>query len=384
VVQPRQELPAWFHNPSGSRCLPSSCRFVYNQALAHRKATYEQDKKSVSYAEQCKQLTCLKQSEDTPWLNEVHSQVLQQALKDLDAAYQHFFRRVKQGQTPGFPKFKKKGQKDSFRYPQGVKLSEGKVFLPKIGWVQFRQSRPVEGKLLQTTVKKEGQHWFVCFACEVELTTQPQQFQEARVVGIDVGLKQFATLSDGTEIANPGFLKKQLSKLRVEQRKLKNKQKGSANRKKQVAVIAKLHRKVRDARKDYAHKASSTIVKNHDIVIVEDLNIKGMVQNRKLSRSISDAGWGMFLEMLRYKLQWAGKLFVTIDRYFASSKTCSCCRAVKDEMPLHIRTFECAACGLSIDRDLNAAINIRRQGMSQLLVEGLSGSGPSEARIPAL
>jgi putative transposase len=218
----------------------------------------------------------------------------------------------------------------------------------------------------------------------VETAPQTQQLHEKRVVGIDVGLKRFATLSDGTEIANPRFLGKQLRKLKVAQRKLKNKHKGSANRRKQVAVIAKLHFKVRNARKDYAHKASSTIVKNHDIVIVEDLNISGMVQNRKLSRAISDVGWGMFMEMLRYKLQWAGKLFVTIDRYFASSKTCSCCGVVKDEMPLHIRTFECDACGLVQGRDLNAAINIRRQGMSQLLVEEIRVGGSSEARIPRL
>jgi putative transposase len=250
--------------------------------------------------------------------------------------------------------------------------------------VKFRESRPREGSLLQTTVKKEGQHWFVCLSCEVEIAARTQPCQEVSVVGIDVGLKQFATLSDGTDIVNPRFLKKQLSKLRIEQRKLRNKQKGSANREKQVAVIAKLHRKVRDARKDCAHKASGTIVKNHDVVIVEDLNIKGMVQNRKLSRAISDAGWGMFLDMLRYKLQWAGKKLVSIDRYFASSKTCSCCGAVKESMPLRIRTFECDTCGLVLDRDLNAALNIRRQGMSQLLVEGLSVGGSSEARIPAL
>lgn len=345
-----------------------SCRFVYNQALAARKLAYEQDKKTLTFAGQCKTLTELKKAEDTTWLSEVHSQVTQQALKDLDSAYQHFFRRVKKGQTPGFPRFKKKGQKDSFRYPQGVKTEESRVFLPKIGWVGYRDSTPVRGTILQATVKKEGGHWFVSLACETEVNAGYCDISGASVLGIDVGLKQFATLSDGTETANPKFLKKQLRKLRIEQRKLKHKQKGSANRKRQVARIAKLHQKVKDARKDYAHKASTAIVKNHDVVVVEDLNIGGMVKNRKLSRAISDAGWGMFVEMLGYKLEWAGKKLLKVNRFYPSSKTCSGCEAMK-EMPLHLRTYDCSACGLSLDRDVNAALNIRRQGMSQLLVE---------------
>jgi putative transposase len=363
-----------------------SSRYLYNWALAARKSAYEESKKTLSYAEQCKLATQLKKEEETAWLAEIHSQVLQQSLKDLDTAYQNTFRRVKKGQTPGFPRFKKKGQKDSFRYPQGVQVAEGKVFLPKIGWVPYCNSgykgvQPTTENLLQATVKREGKHWFVSFACEIEHQSAVPFTGSA--VGIDVGLKTFATLSEGTVIENPRFLKKQLRKLKIEQRRLKNKQRGSANRKKQAARIARLHTKVKNARKDFAHKASTTIVKNHDVVVIEDLNIKGMVKNHKLARAISDVGWGQFLAMLEYKLKWAGKSIISINRFFASSQICSCCGA-KKPMPLNLRTYDCAHCGLSLDRDLNAALNIRRQGMSQQLVEVLSSGGTSEARIPAL
>lgn len=339
------------------------CRFIFNQGLAARKVSYETDAKTLSYADQCKLLPELKQAEETAWLGEVHSQVLQQALKDLDTAYQHFFRRVKAGELPGFPRFKKKGQKDAFRYPQGVKLEGGRIYLPKIGWVKYRDSRPVEGQVLQATVKREGEHWFVCLACEVEMpNTAPVVLSEARAVGIDVGLKSFAVLSDGTEIENPRFLAKMLAKLKLAQRALKRKVKFSNNWKKQVARIVRLHIQVKNARKDFAHKASTTIVKNHDVIAVEDLNIQGMVKNRCLSRAISDAGWGLFLDMLKYKAEWAGKQFVRIGRFVATSQICSNCGERKP-MPLSVRTYACGGCGLEVDRDWNASLNIRAAGL---------------------
>lgn len=346
------------------------CRFVFNQGLSLRKASYEAKGVTLSYADQCKILTKLKKAEGTCWLGEVHSQILQQALKDLQSAYDHFFRRLKNGETPGFPQFKKKGQKDAFRYPQGVKVKDGGVYLPRIGWVTYRDSRPVEGKILQATIKREGKHWFVSLACEVELPDAlPVPITEERAVGIDVGLKRFAVLSDGTEIANPHFLKGVLARLKKAQRLLSRKTKRSKRWKKQVARVVKLHIKVKNSRKDFAHKVSTAIVKNHDVIAVEDLNIQGMVKNRHLSRAISDVGWGLFLEMLRYKAEWAGKHFVRIGRFEATSKTCSVC-AQQKTMPLSVRTYACESCGMVMDRDWNASLNIRAAGLVVLNARG--------------
>jgi putative transposase len=346
------------------------CRFVFNQGLAARKASYEAEGKTLSYADQCKMLPELKKAEETTWLGEIHSQVLQQALKDLDSAYQHFFRRVKSGEAPGFPRFKKKGQKDAFRYPQGVKASHGRVFLPKIGWVKYRDSRPVEGKILQATLKREGEHWFVSLACEVEVPNPaPVVVTEQRAVGIDVGLKSFAVLSDGTEVENPRFLGKALTKLKRAQLRLSRKTKRSNRWKKQVVKVVKLHIQVKNARKDFAHKVSTAIVKNHDVIAVEDLHIKGMVRNRHLSRAISDVGWGLFLDMLKYKAAWAGKHFVQIGRFLATSQACSTC-GEKKPMPLSVRTYACGGCGTVLDRDWNASLNIRAAGLAVLNARG--------------
>ena len=232
--------------------------------------------------------------------------------------------------------------------------------------MKYRDSRPVEGTILQATIKREGEHWFVSLACEVELPDPtPIAAPEERAVGVDVGLKSFAVLSDGTEIENPRFLKAALAKLKKAQRRLSRKTKRSNNWKKQVMKVAKLHASVKNARKDFSHKASTAIVKNHDVVAVEDLNIKGMVKNRHLSRAISDVGWGLFLDMLAYKAKWAGKHFVKIGRFEATSKTCSTCGERKP-MPLSVRTYACGGCGTVLDRDWNASLNIRAAGLAVL------------------
>lgn len=341
-------------------------RFVFNHALAARKAHLAAEGKNISYVQQSKELPILKNVEETAWLGEVHSQVLQQALKDLDSAYQHFFRRLKNGETPGFPRFKKKGDRDSFRYPQDVKVEASRVFLPKIGWVKYRNSRAAEGKLKQATVKREGDHWFIYLVCQVELPDPiPVAISEECAVGIDVGLKNFAVLSDGTRIENPRFLEKTSAKLKKAHRKLDRKVKGSNNRKKQAARVARLYTKARNSRKDFAHKVSTAIVKNHDVIAVEDLNIAGMVKNRLLSRAISDVGWGMFLGMLNYKAEWAGKHFVKIGRFEPTSQRCSGCGARKPT-PLSVRIYECDSCGVVKDRDWNASLNIRAAGLAVL------------------
>jgi putative transposase len=339
------------------------CRFVFNQGLAARISNYESETRTLSYADQCKKLTELKKDEKTAWLGLVHSQILQQALRDLDTAYQHFFRRVRGGKVPGFPKFKRKGQKDSFRYPSGVKVKKGRVYLPKIGWVKYRDSQSVDGRILQATVKREGEHWFISFACEIEMPSpMPAAIKEDKAIGIDMGIKNFAALSDGTFIENPRFLNKVLAKLRRAQRLLARKTKRSKAWKRQVAKVVRLHIKVKNSRKDFAHKVSTAIVKNHDVIAVEDLNITGMVKNRHLSRAVSDVGWGLFLSMLEYKAGWAGKHFVRIGRLEATSKTCSTC-GEKQPMPLCVRIYACESCGMIMDRDWNASLNIRAAGL---------------------
>ena len=193
----------------------------------------------------------------------------------------------------------------------------------------------------------------------------PVSVTEDRAVGIDVGLKSFAVLSDGTEIENPRFLRKALAKLKRAQRRLSRKTKRSNRWKKQVAKVVKLHIQVKNARKDFAHKVSTAIVKNHDVIAVEDLHIKGMVKNRHLSRAISDVGWGLFFDMLRYKALWAGKHFVQNGRFLATSQVCSCC-GEKKPMTLSVRTYACPGCGTVLDRDWNASLNIRAAGLAVL------------------
>ncbi len=348
---------------------------MYNKGLALSIETYEHKKKRLSYPDLCKELTKLKKSPDTVWLSEPHSQALQQSLKDLDSAFKHFFRRRKAGKKPGFPKFKKRGIKDSFRYPQGVKVEDGKVMLPKIGFVSYFDSQPIEGEIAQATVKREGKHWFVTIVCTIEQNVAVVPVgNNSTAVGIDVGIKHPATLSTGKHIENPRYLKKAQVKLAFEQRALMRKKKGSNNRRKQAAKVGRLHIDIKNCRKDVLHKASTDIVKNHDIIAVETLNISGMMQNHNLAQSIADVGWHYFLGMLEYKAKWRGKHFVKIPRFSPTSKTCSQCKA-RQPMPLNIRTYDCAKCSAVIDRDLNASINILAAGHAVLLACGGNSGG---------
>jgi putative transposase len=343
-----------------------SCRYIFNQGLIARQSAYANEGRTLTYFDQSAELTNLKRSAETAWLSLTHSQVLQLALKDLDLAYKAFFRRNKKGLLGGLPKFRRKGINDSFRYPQGVKTRANSVFLPKIGWVKFRKSRNVEGKILQATIKREGEHWFVCLACAVTaVDPEPLSIERIRSVGIDVGLKNFAVLSDGTEIANPRFLKRTLRKLKTANRSLSRKKLKGKNWKKQRTQLGRLCAKIKNQRKDFAHKLSTAIVKNHDVIAVEDINIAGLVRNRSLSRSISDVGWGQFLLMLEYKAMWAGKLFVRVDRFLPSSQLCSTC-GNKAQITLSVRTYACQQCGLKMDRDWNASLNIRAAGLAVL------------------
>lgn len=366
-LKPSKEQLQAFVNFSGA------CRYIYNRGLAERKQAYEQNGKGITYYEQNNACAKLKTQEETKWLKEVHSQILQQSLKDLDQAFSHFFRRVKGGQVAGYPKFKSKGIRDSFRYPQGVKIQDNRVYLPKIGWVKFKKSREIQGTLKQTTVSREGDAWYVSFSCIVEMSDPPKvSVQEGKAIGIDVGLTHYGVCAIGKNnqrliIKPPKFLKTLLPRLRVLSRRLSKKQKGSQNWKKAKRKLAKLHAKVRHARENFAHQLSNIIVKSHDIICVENLDIKAMLENKKhkLARSISDAGWRQFLSYLKYKTQEKGKYFVEGEKYFPSTQLCSSCQH-RQKMELGERVFCCKNCHLKIDRDYNSAITIKAAGMSVL------------------
>ena len=354
-------------------------RFLYNRGLEQRKVLYEKEGRSITYFAQNNELPSLKSQESTAWLQDIHSQVLQQALKNLDTAFQHFFENVKKGRKPGFPRFKCKGVRDSFRYPQGVKVAGDRVYLPKIGWVQFRKSRDIEGTIKQTTILRDGGDWYVCFSTEREVPEPtPAPIQEERAVGIDMGLTSFATMAAGpthkpTSIPHPRFLTQHLPRLRVLARRLSKKTKGSKNWLKAKMQLAKLHSHIRHCREDFAHKLSTMIVKSHDIICVEGLDIANLLEQgtKKLSRSIADASWRLFLRCLAYKAKEQGKHFVETGKYFPSTQMCSSC-GHRQPMKLSDREYRCPNCLVVLDRDLNSAILEKAAGMSVLQACGAS------------
>ena len=346
-------------------------RWIANRGLELRSKAYKENGKTITYYEQNNELVALK--EEFPWLQEIHSQVLQQALKNLDFAFKNFFRNVKQGKTPGYPRFKKKGVRESFRYPQGVKVKGSQAYLPKIGWIEFRKSREIEGIIKETTIIQEGNAWYICFSCEIEVPEPvPAPIDENRAIGIDMGLKVFATTSSGKEnkldqVKNPQFLKKSLSKLKYQSKQFSKKVKKSKNSSKARLKLSKHHARITNQRNDFVQKLSTLMIKNHDIFCIESLDISNLLAkgSKDRSRAISDAGWRSFLHCLKYKAEECGKHIVEAGKYFPSSQLCSSCWHQK-EMPLELREYECPNCGLKIDRDYNSAIVLKAAGMSVL------------------
>ena len=367
-------------------------RFVYNRGLDQRKKAFETTGKSQSYFDQNKELTLLKEGAEMPWLKEIHSQVLQQGLKDLDRAFQNFFRRVKKGENPGYPRFKKKGVAESFRFPQGVKTEGSKVFLPKIGWVKFRKSREIQGTIQETTVVQEGKDWFVSFSCEWEKATPKMApLDEDRAVGIDVGLTHFATLAAKrenihTRVENPRYLKEKLDRLRYLARQLSKKSKKSKNRLKARIKLSKLHTRIKNLRNNFVQQLSTEMIKTHDIFCIESLDISSLLKKgtRGLSRAISDAGWRSFLHCLKYKAEECGKHIVEAGKYFPSSQICSSCDS-QQKMSLSDREYHCLSCGLRIGRDYNSAIVLKAAGITVLKACGAALTrGSVEAGISRL
>lgn len=336
-------------------------RYVFNKALKIKTSIYETEKKGISVFDITNQMVEWKGQEETKWLKEVNSQALQMSLRNLDMAFTKFFREKK-----GYPKFKNKYDKQSFTNPQSTKLDLEKslVFIPKFKkGIKIVCHRKFDGKIKSSTISKTPTgKYFISILVEEDINLpQLPVKDENKCIGIDLGIKDFAILSDGTKIENPKFLKKNLKKLARAQRKLNKKKKGSKNREKQKKKVARIHEKVANCRKDFLHKTTSSLTKNQSYtsIAIEDLDIKEMVKNKKLSRSISDVGWGYFKQFLIYKCEWYGKNLITIGRFEPSSRLCEC-GYYNHNLTLKDRVWACPVCNKTHDRDVLAANNIKK------------------------
>lgn len=349
-----QKLLAWLE----------TCRWIYNTALAQRKEAWEKEKRSVSRIEQQVWLKQAKKTDER--IREVHSQVAQEVLFRVDRAFAAFFRRVKNGETPGYPRFKGRGRYKSLTYTQfgkgkGASFQDGELKLSKIGLVKIKLHREIPGIIKTVIIKRDAAgKWWAVFAVEIELSRQ--QTHTGPAVGLDVGLEKFAALSDGSIIENPRHLRKTEERLKRAQRELSRKEKGSRNRERVRRKLAKLHAKVRNQRMDFLHKQSRKLVNTYSLIAVEELNIKGMVKNHHLAKSISDAGWGEFISMLEYKAGEAGTKLVKVNPSGTSQKCSRCGMTVPKE--LSERVHCCPYCDLTLDRDVNAARNILKRALA--------------------
>jgi len=360
-----------------------AARFTYNWGLARKQAAYKAGEKVPSAIDLHRELNALKKS-DYPWMYEVSKCAPQEALRDLETAYKNFFRKAKlkaQGKfrgKVGFPTFKKRSKAiGSFRLTGTITVFADAVQLPRLGRIRLYEHGylPTDAKILSATVSEQAGRWYVSLQVEEE-QEQPVP-PTPTAIGVDLGIKTLATLSDGTVFENPRALKHALQKLKRLERTKSRRVKGSKNRAKARKAIAKTHAHIAHIRKDAAHKLSSYLVKNHSLIAIEDLHVAGMLKNHCLAQAVSDSNFGEIRRQLEYKAKWHGTHLVTIDRFYPSSKTCSACGSVKPQLSLSERTFICEDCGTVLDRDVNAAINIRNVAGSSLDTRNACGVGSS-------
>ena len=377
------------------RRFAGSCRVVFNEALALQKTRHERGEKKLGYAGLCKELTAwrngapLPSGRRAPWLAEAPVHPLQQALKDLERAYTNFFAR-----RADFPRFKKKGQSDSFRYPdpKQIKLDPGnsRIFLPKLGWLRYRNSRDVLGALRNATVSSSGGKWFISIQTEREVE---QPIPNGSAVGIDMGVARFATLSDGTFYAPLNSFRRHQDRLRKAQQSMSRKVKFSSNWKKEKSRIQKIHSRIGNARRDSLHKATTTISQNHAMVCIEDLQVRNMSRSAAgsvekpgksvraksgLNKSILDQGWFEFRRQLDYKLAWNGGWLVAVPPQY-TSRTCPCCGHVSADNRQTQAQFLCVECGFEENADRVGAINVLRAGHARFACEVSGAAMPPAA-----
>jgi putative transposase len=339
-------------------------RFVYNYFLNRRNEYYRENKKGLNYYDTCRELTELKKEDGKEWLKECNSQTLQTSLNNLDIAFNRFFKK-----QSNFPKFKSKSHRQSFTIPQNFFIEDNRIFIPKLNsGIKFVESNKIKGTPRFFVISKTpSNEYYVSITCEQEY----KPYKKSKLsIGIDLGLKDFLVTSDGKKYKNPKHFKKYERRLAKAQKHLSKKQKGSNRYNDQRLKVARIYEKITNSRVDNLHKVSTEIVKKYGIICVEDLNIKGMVRNKHLSKHISDVSWGMFINMLKYKSDWNDRMLIKIDRFYPSSKTCSNCGYINYGLKLQDRNWECPKCHTMLDRDLSAAKNILREGLNNLVSAG--------------
>jgi putative transposase len=375
------------------RRFAGSCRVVYNKALALQKENHEAGNKFIGYVAMAKHLTGWRNGLDTPWLKDAPCHPLQHALKDLEKAYKNFF-----AKRADFPKFKRKSSGDAFRYPDSkqIKLDQGsdRIFLPKLGWLRYRNSRDVLGEVRNVTVSQSGGKWFASIQTQREVE-QPLP-AATTAVGIDVGIARFATMNDGSFIAPLGSFKKHQQRLARYQRRMSRKVKFSNNWKKAKAKVQKIHTGIANARKDFLHKTTTTISQNHALVCIEDLQVRNMSKSSKgnneqhgkmvkqksgLNRAILDQGWGEFRRQLDYKVAWNGGMLLAVPPH-NTSRTCPCCGHISKDNRLTQATFLCVDCGYENNADIVGAINVLERGYRLLACGEMAQSGRSMKQEP--
>ena len=346
-----------------------SCRWLWNYCLDLMNKTYLETGKGLSGYDVKKIIPQLKKEYE--WLSLTYSQCLQQVCLNLGVAFNNFFEKRAQ-----YPSFKSKHGKQSIQYPQNIKVNEKTLTVPKIGDVNAIIHRQIEGKIKTVTISKNCSNQYFAAILFDDGTEKPEPSMEGSAIGIDVGLTHFAITSNGSKFDNPKFLTKHEKNLKRKQQQLSRKQKGSNNRYKARGKVARVHRKITNCREDFLHKLSRRIVDENQVIVTENLSVKNMMKNHCLAKAIGQAGWGMFSTMLKYKAENDGKIYQEVDRFFPSSKLCNVCLNQVGSLPLDVRHWTCEKCHTKHDRDINAAINIRNEGLRILT----SGTGDKAYR----